>query len=37
MMAIRGPLEPPLLSSPEAVVAHQPGDPAAADRETAIP
>ena len=36
VMAIRGPLEPPLLSSPEAVVVHQPGDPAATDREAAI-
>jgi hypothetical protein len=37
VMAIGSPLEPPLLPSPEAVVAHQPGDPAAADREAAIP
>src|ERR1051325_8750661 len=29
MMAVRGPLEPPLLPSPQAVVAHQSGDPAA--------
>jgi len=37
VMAIRGPLEPPLLPSPQAVVAHQPGDPAATGREAAIP
>src|SRR6202165_2827095 len=37
VMAVRGPLEPPLLPSPEAVVAHQPGYPAATDREAAIP
>ena len=36
-MAVRGPLEPPLLPCPQAVVAHQPGDPAATDREAAIP
>src|SRR6202011_1277546 len=37
VVAVRGPLEPPLLPSPEAVVAHQPGYPAATDREAAIP
>src|SRR3954469_2761257 len=36
VMAVGSPLESPLLPSPEAVVAHQPGDPAAADREAAI-
>src|SRR6476660_4093029 len=36
-MAVRGPLEPPLLPSLQAVVAHQPGDPAATDPEAAIP
>ena len=35
-MAVGGPLEPPLLPSPQAVVAHQPGDPAAADRQAVI-
>src|ERR1700687_1550365 len=37
VVAVRGPLDPPLLPSPEAVVAHQPGYPAATDREAAIP
>jgi hypothetical protein len=37
VMAVGGPLEPQLLPSPQAVVAHQPSDPAAADREAAIP
>src|SRR6266436_5086178 len=36
-MAVGGPFEPPLLASPQAVVAHQPGDPAATDREATIP
>src|SRR5271163_2628118 len=36
-MAVRGPLEPPLLPSPQAVVAHHPGYPAATDRKAAIP
>ena len=36
VVAVGGPPEPPLLSSPEAVVAHQPGDPATTDREAAI-
>jgi hypothetical protein len=31
VMAVRGPLEPPLLPSLQAVVAHQPGDPATTD------
>src|SRR6186997_185639 len=37
VMAVRGPLEPPLLPSLQAVVAHQPGYPAAPDPEAAIP
>src|SRR4051794_22687270 len=37
VMAVRGPLEPPLLPTLQAVVAHQPGDPAATDPEAAIP
>src|ERR1700704_1291703 len=36
VMAVGGPLEPPLLSSPEAILAHQPGSPAATDREEVI-
>src|SRR4051812_36477018 len=37
VIAVRGPLEPPLLPSLQAVVAHQPSDPAATDPEAAIP
>ena len=36
VMAIRGPLEPPLLPSLQAVVAHQPGDPAATDHQAGV-
>src|SRR4051794_28958998 len=35
--AVRGPLEPPLLPSPQAVVAHQASRPATPDPEAAIP
>src|ERR1700680_1861565 len=37
VMAVRGSLEPPLLPSPQAVVAHQPGYSAATAREAALP
>src|SRR5215208_2294138 len=37
VIAVRGSLEPPLLPSPQAVVAHQPGYPSTTDREAAIP
>src|SRR4051794_40560648 len=33
VIAARGPFKPPLLSSPQAVVAHQPSYPAATDRQ----
>src|SRR5215213_7892571 len=36
VMAVCGPLEPPLLPSPQAVVAHQPGYSAATDHQAAI-
>src|ERR1044071_7563863 len=36
MMAVRGPLEPPLLPSLQTVVAHQPGDPAATDHQAGV-
>src|SRR3954469_4124029 len=36
VMAVRGPLEPPLLPSPQAVVAHQPGYPAATDHQAGV-
>jgi hypothetical protein len=36
MMAVRGPLEPPLLPRPQAVVAHQASRPAATDYQAGI-
>ena len=37
VVAVRGPLEPPLLPSLQAVVAHQPGYLTATEPEAAIP
>src|SRR3954466_9816458 len=36
MIAVRGSLEPPLLPSLQAVVAHQPGYPATADHQAGV-
>jgi len=36
MMAVRGPLEPPLVPRLQAVVAHQPSDPAATDHQAGV-
>ena len=37
VLAVGGALEPPLLPSPEPVLPHQAGCPAATDREAAVP
>jgi hypothetical protein len=36
MMAVRGPLEPPLVPRLQAVVADQPSDPAATDHQAGV-